>query len=524
MSVYDALVSNWWRSDVAACPHEDWDSNQCRTCGEFRLYPFQVEGAEFIDQTGGRCGLFHEMGLGKAVMAAAWIWHHPEARVALVTKSAIKRQIAREVKRWTSLDAQVIEGSYDQLDPAARVYVLSYGLLVPVKRYVRGVPSFSGFNLDKLRAARVNTLILDECQAISNVTSKTSKTARVLARDCAHLIALSGTPWKNKGGELWPICNLLDPGRFPSYQYFLDTEVDYYFQGGFQKQGGLRHPQEFRAKTAHIFLRRELSEVMRELPPLTRTSLACELDAKEWADYHEAEDVFAVAWDHIPTGPLATNQRRSQLLKLRHACGRAKVRAAVEFVTEFLESTERKIICFVQHLDVGETLHNELTKLCLKRTWPLPLRYLAALSSAERDRVVAAFNTTGARVLVCSTLAGGEGLNLQAACSDCLFLERQWNPANEEQAEHRILRIGQRALSVRSTYLHVPGTVDGYSHDLVEVKRHQYHAAMNRGEMPVWREDVLVQAIGDMVVAAQRRRHGTLKRPDPISQSVPARL
>ena len=49
--------------------------------------------------------------------------------------------------------------------------------------------------------------------------------------------------------------------------------------------------------------------------------------------------------------------------------------------------------------------------------------------------------------MVASTLAAGEGLNLQT-CSDCVIHERQWNPANEEQVEGRFIRIGQIAETV----------------------------------------------------------------------------
>jgi len=75
----------------------------------------------------------------------------------------------------------------------------------------------------------------------------------------------------------------------------------------------------------------------------------------------------------------------------------------------------------------------------------------------ERERQVEEFKG-GSRIMIASTLASSEGLNLQF-CSDYGMMERQWNPANEEQAEARFIRIGQKATIVNGTYFIATGTI-----------------------------------------------------------------
>ena len=106
------------------------------------------------------------------------------------------------------------------------------------------------------------------------------------------------------------------------------------------------------------------------------------------------------------------------------------------------------------------------------------------------------------RILIASTLAAGEGINLQA-CSDCIMVERQWNPANEEQAESRFIRIGQTADSVTATYMIALGTIDEYFTGLVEAKR-QVIASTMKGET-MSDESTLMNELADILASKGRK-------------------
>jgi SNF2 family DNA or RNA helicase len=128
----------------------------------------------------------------------------------------------------------------------------------------------------------------------------------------------------------------------------------------------------------------------------------------------------------------------------------------------------------------------------------------AELTSEERFLTQEKFNSPNYRLMIASTLASGEGLNLQT-CADCIMHERQWNPANEEQAEGRFIRIGQLANAVSATYMLAQNTIDDQFHSIVESKRARFHAAMNRGEATRWEESNLVKELAAAIVAGARR-------------------
>ena len=88
----------------------------------------------------------------------------------------------------------------------------------------------------------------------------------------------------------------------------------------------------------------------------------------------------------------------------------------------------------------------------------------------DRAEIVERFQNGSIDVLLCSTLAAKEGLTLTAA-DTVLFVEREWVPAYEEQAEDRVNRIGQEGDTVWATYLAVKNTVDDKFAALIESKR-----------------------------------------------------
>lgn len=71
------------------------------------------------------------------------------------------------------------------------------------------------------------------------------------------------------------------------------------------------------------------------------------------------------------------------------------------------------------------------------------LRYDGQIVSiGTRQDIVYQFQTGSERILLTSLMAGGLGLNL-AVANVVFFADPWWNPAVEEQAEHRVHRIGQ---------------------------------------------------------------------------------
>jgi SNF2 family DNA or RNA helicase len=494
------------------CKH-DWNNTVCRKCNAKRLYPYQIESCKFLEKANGRAGIFHEMGLGKTVIGLGWLKYHPEALPCLaIVKSGIKYQWSKEIVRILGFShmAQVITSSKDALLPGIKIYIISYDMLVPKVRTRNGKTIVSGFDINKFKMAGIKTVILDECQAIKNPDSTRTQMVRRIVRDIPHIIPLSGTPWKNRGSEFFPVLNMLDPIRFGTYAGFLNRWVEYYWDGAHQKMGGIANPTKFKEFTKDILIRNERAEVMKELPTISRNATYCDMDETTSKAYSNEVNDFVKFWNNAVIGGEEDGFETSQgilarLTRMRHLTGLAKIPNTVEFAKEFLEDTDRKLVIFVHHKDVHQIILDQLKQFCIENKIALPLSLTADLTSEARFDVQEKFNSPNYRIMVASTIASGEGLNLQT-CSDCIMHERQWNPANEEQAEGRFIRIGQKANAVIATYMLAGGSIDDHFHQLVERKRASFHAAMNNGTSAVWQNVNLVKELAQAIVDGAKGR------------------
>lgn len=452
-----------------------------------KLMPYQIDGVKFAEQSDVNCLIADEQGLGKTIQALAVLSYNLEALTpaVVVTKTTLKQQWLFEIVGIVGTrKVQILKTAKDKALPGFDIYIITYDILK---------------NAEVFEFINVKTLVLDECQAIKNHLSGRAKAVQqiVSSHNIKHIMGLSGTPIKNNAGEYFTILNLLRPSRFPEYKRYLRTYCDSYETFYGDKTGGLKDAEYFHQQTSDFIIRRTKSEVLKDLPELTRRFHHVEFDKRLSAAYasanKELEELFYAEEDeNTMTNMIAV------MTKMRQIAGVSKVPAVVEFVTDHLLSTDRKITIFVHHHVVNNMLEAELN------TWLRDGDYLPALlltsdmSADKRADAVQEFKDNPKRkVLIASTLAAGEGLNLQF-CSDSIMMERQWNPANEEQAEARFHRYGQKN-NVNVTYAIATDTIDEYFTELVEQKRAIVANTLD-GKVVNWEMNSLMKELASVLV------------------------
>jgi SWI/SNF-related matrix-associated actin-dependent regulator of chromatin subfamily A-like protein 1 len=486
-------------------------------------FPYQIEGTKFVETAGLRAMIMDEPGLGKTLQALLAVYLHADTALPclIITKSSIVNQIYKEMYRFfgyrTGYIAQIISKGTDVPVPGFDFYIVSYDVLRRISGRTKN-KEISDINWNE-ENRKVNpmlqfgfkSVILDEVQAIKNPDSARTKEVREICKNVEHIICLSATPAKNNAAELFIPLNILRPTQFRNYKSFVRQHVDQYWSGRSYKLGGLKNPEYFKEQTKDFIIRRKRADVLPELPT-GANRLFREVDfqsiqlenaykaaQKEFQDYY-----FSVGEKGLNSFQNATNIL-AMLTAMRKLTGIAKVPAVVDFLEEFIKGTDRKIVVFLHHLDAKDLLELHLKKLseAYRKDGEnevadglIPLFLHAGLPQAARNDMVEKFRTNSSRIMIASTLAAGEGLNIQFV-SDAIMMERQWNPANEEQAEGRFIRIGMTADRVDVHYFIASGTVDEFFTELVEIKR----AAMNTidgGEF-VWNESSLLKDLAEAV-------------------------
>jgi SWI/SNF-related matrix-associated actin-dependent regulator 1 of chromatin subfamily A len=458
---------------------------------------YQIDAVKFAEEANVRCIIADEQGLGKTIEALSLLRLHPEKLLpaVIVCPSTVKLQWMFEIHRICGSGkeflVQVVQSGKERAMPGFKIYVITYDMLKKEDMF------------EFLPEGTIKTIIIDECQRVKNHLSDRAKAVQRIAKLTPHVVAMSGTPIKNNAGEYYTVLNLVSPTRFPHYQKYIDNYCDAYSNGWGQKVGGLKDSERFHGDTKDIIIRRTKAEVLKDLPSLERKFHHVELDRKLNKAYESAMKEL----DDMLYGDSSEFEKGTAMIaimsKMRHITGISKVAECVDFTTEFLLSTDRKLVIFTHHQDVMEMLESQLNRWCREGNFGAVCKLHSGLDGNARTKLVEEFKSDDSkRILIASTLAAGEGLNLQF-CSDAILLERQWNPANEEQVEGRFHRFGQLN-NVSITYMLASGTIDEFFTELVEIKRSIVAATLDNKQIE-WNQQSLMKELSEILVTRGRK-------------------
>jgi superfamily II DNA or RNA helicase len=338
-----------------------------------------------------------EMGLGKTVEALAAIAHiaatAPDGmpRFVVVCPAAVVANWLRETEKHTSVPAFRIHG-------AERVRGLSGWLREG------GVAVTTYETLEWFRAQvpeeRFAAVVVDEAHYVKNPDAKRTKNTRALLEHADRALLMSGTPLENRVEEFRVLIDHIRP------DLMIDQDDD---------------PLRFRKQIAPVYLRRSQEDVLTELPEL--------VEVEEWTDLTPAEAeryAIAVEGDSFHTMrqlAMLDGPASSKLASLRDVIAEAR-------------STGRKTIVFSHYRAVLEAVLASVDGTVFG-----PLN--GSTPPSGRQDMIDAFSAAApGAVLVAQIIAGGVGLNIQAA-SVVVICEPQLKPTTEWQAIARARRMGQ---------------------------------------------------------------------------------
>ncbi|TFI54938.1 DEAD/DEAH box helicase [Mastigocladus laminosus UU774] len=287
------------------------------------------------------------------------------------------------------------------------------------------------------------TIVLDEAQAIKNMTTKRSQAAMNLKG--GFKLITTGTPIENHLGELWNLFRFINPGLLGSFESFNQR-----FAIPIEKFQDKQVRSKLKKLIQPFLLRRTKNQVLEELPSRTEILLHVELSREEMAFY---EALRREAISKLSESEATAGQKHLQVLaeimRLRRACcnpslvmpdtelSSSKLQLFAEVLGDLLENGHKALV-FSQFVDHLHIIRDYLDKQGIN------YQYLdGSTPAAERKKRVDAFQAGSGDVFLISLKAGGTGLNLTAA-DYVIHMDPWWNPAVEDQASDRAHRIGQQ--------------------------------------------------------------------------------
>jgi SWI/SNF-related matrix-associated actin-dependent regulator 1 of chromatin subfamily A len=192
--------------------------------------------------------------------------------------------------------------------------------------------------------------------------------------------------------------------------------------------------------------------VLPELPAKQRTVVPLPCQPRLLQEYRKAEVDFE-QWVRDTQAIGSSISSESKLQALLQLSLQAKQESLWAWVRDFLEG-EGKLVLYFTHTAPIEAAYAAFPEY-------EPALVNGSVTGAARQREVDRFvRDPECRLFLANIQAAGEGLDgLQGSCSDAAFAELPWTPAEVDQAEDRIHRMGQRE-SVAIHYLLAAGTLE----------------------------------------------------------------
>lgn len=392
------------------------------------------------------------MGYGKTVEALQWCKQKGHRTLLIVAPKSTRYQWQKAVWDWFDVEAEVVLAPRSinaMLD--GDVVITNYEQLI-----VRDAP------YSKM-AGGWDCIIADEVHRVRNAKAKTAIALRGL--QSVARIGLTGTPIMNQPDDLWGIGLWLDKGLFGnSYWNFVNTycKIEENFWGR-KVAGATEDPvlREILRETLDLFWVRNPQNMFGQGTVISNVPL--EMYPEQTKLYTQVRKLAIEELDKV--GIMIPNAM-TQLMKLQQLttnpegfgpeaysgrnikfewiqdllldnpsikiCVFSKFKRAIQALNSLLgEKT-----CVTIHGDIGANMREEMKQ-----------RFI-------RDNEV--------RVITGTIGAMSEGIDgLQQVCNTVVFLDRAWNPEENNQAIARVARMGQDR-RVNVYMLDCIGTLDEY--------------------------------------------------------------
>lgn len=438
------------------------------------------------------------VGLGKTRVAASFVNSVNFKRCLWLTSKTLINPTVKECSLVGASIIPVTDAPYlfDLPLPEPTIYITNY-------EEIRRNPVYWQPNyFDVIVIDEVSKLKGGAAAKPTQIWKEVKKLLQV-AHPNAFRYFLSGTPAENRPEEIWAYLHLFDPQKFDNFFQFRSALC------GTDSKGKLRF------STERLLNLLQGSVIRQTVENLHLTGVPSQKDPL-WFSQHDhvinlsptsqvgkiyldlQNDLMAALnQDHS----LAPSMELEQILRLRQVLTAGpkftftkqlydengyrtekvkvtvplegpypKIDAAEELIASFQSEGEQVIVfsCF------NEPLHN--LHASLQRTG----FYTSQLMTGEtpmgvRDQAIHDFQQGTLDVLLINKRTGSQGLNLQK-CDQwpggsriAIHLDRWWNPATEEQANGRLVRMNttQPCMAI---YLHVANSIDDYMAQVIEAK------------------------------------------------------
>ena len=410
-------------------------------------FPYQLAGIRFIAERQ-RCLLGDDMGTGKSHMSLVSI---PAGHGTLViVPASVKYNWLAECKRWRP-DLKPVVLNSNSL-PA---------VLWPTAGEVWIINPDSLPDLPPSREQRTGKvfIICDEAHLYKNTRTKRHKAVHAWNDAANKVCIMTGTPMTNRPQDLW---GTLAVAGLATKAFGTRAKFEDMFERNDRNELVSPSP-EVPKRLRQVMLRRTQDEVLKELPPSVHkqhiVAKVIPTDLAEKLDHLYAKVEKALNMSQLP--------HLEDMSYVRSLLAMFKITEMHELIDEY-EEAELPLVVFSAHKE-------PVLSAARRAGWAA---ITGETKPQDRQNIVNAFQSGQLKGVALTVQAGGVGLTLTRA-AHMLFVDLDWTPALNAQAEARIKRIGQKAAHVHYTTMVVRHPVDERVLQLLEHKTRLFRESID---------------------------------------------
>jgi SWI/SNF-related matrix-associated actin-dependent regulator 1 of chromatin subfamily A len=405
-----------------------------------KLYNHQEEGVKFLLSRNG-CILAYDMGLGKTMVSIVAALESGAEKILVITPSATKINWEREINIFSD-DTTIIDG---KIFNKAKFTIINFDIL----KNFHTIKTESNKENQEIKRdlvdANFDLIIIDEAHYLKNYESIRGKIVSELTKSSGNIKTwlLTGTPIANRPMDFYNLLKIIKSPLTENWKYFATRycdakQITTTLRNGFKKKvwltTGSSNLEELSIKTKNILLRKLKTDVL-DMPDKVVVPVYHKLNKTLTKEYNLLWDDYVAKKEMEGKKTSDTQKDLVELILLRKFIAMSAIPHTIEMVENAIEMG-RKVIIFTSFSEELETITKHFGKIAVKHNGPMSI-------TKKQDSVDQFQNNDKIKVFVGNIKSAGVGITLTEA-TVVIFNSFDWVTGNNEQAEDRAFRIGQK--------------------------------------------------------------------------------
>jgi SNF2 family DNA or RNA helicase len=446
-----------------------------------KLRPYQQKDVDYL-KTRGSSLVLNEPRTGKTPTMITVMKALRTKKNLVVCPSSLVLNWAKEFKQWyPEIEITISDGSHKIRSAKMTEFMTSKAnrvLIVSKDTWKRELGNY----YHKIGDFQFDTAIVDEAHFLRNWKSKQSEA--IFKIKANYRYPLTGTPSVKHGSDVYGLLHFINPERYSSYWQFTERYWEIQDNGWGKDIANAKRAREKELLSLMEInsVQRKREQVMQWLPKAQHQTIPVQLEGKQLKLYNQMLDTF-MADDEETEHEIDTMNKLSQLMRLRQLCLDPRllgfdVRGSkTDALLEWAENNTEPFVVMTTFSSYFNIVKPELEKLG-KKVEVID----GSVSKTNRQHIVDRFQKGEIDILLANIIAAGTGLTLDKS-DTIIFLDKSFNPADNEQAQDRIVPTTEdRYHSINVISLVADGTIDERVNEILD-RKEDLTKIINKGEL-----------------------------------------